>query len=81
MILGWLLSPTVRQASNLHRHAQRIVNAQRDLLSTPAVEKIAAAIAAVRAAIASNADGKLLKERMADLERTTAKWIQPYPRH
>jgi len=79
MILRWLLSPTVRQASNLHRHAQRIVNAQRDQLSSPAVEKVAAAIAAVRSAVASNADGKLLKQRMADLERTTAKWIQPYP--
>jgi len=53
MILRWFFSRTVRQAANLRRHIQKTVHAQRDRLSAEALAKIAAAIAAVRAATAS----------------------------
>jgi len=78
-MLRWFLSRKVRQATNLCRHVQRLVNAQRDQLRAEAVEKIAAAVAAVRAALAFNADKRLLEERMADLEKATARWLKFHP--
>ncbi len=78
-ILRWFLSPTVRQATNLCRHVQKILNAQRDQLDPPTVEKIAAALTGVRSAIAGGADRKLLGERMTDLKKAAAKWLPAYP--
>ena len=79
MILRWFLSRTARQAANLWRHARRIVRAQRDVLDPQAEEKLGAAIVAVRSAMTSRAEKKLLKLRMAELEKAMTRWLQPYP--
>ncbi|PYM15734.1 MAG: signal peptidase I [Verrucomicrobia bacterium] len=79
MILRWFLSRTVRRAINLCAHVRKTVNSQRDVLSEPALENIAAAIAAVQAVIAPNADKKLVKDRLTELEKAAHKWLQPYP--
>ena len=79
MLLRWFLSRTVRQATHLCRHVRRKVHAERDLLDAQPVEKIDAAIAAVRSAIASDTDTKLLRARMADLERAADRSLRPCP--
>ncbi len=78
MMVRWFLSRSVRRATNLARHVQKLLHAQRDQLNTQAVEKMTAALTAVRSEIASGTDKKLLQERMADLEKATAKWLKPY---
>src|SRR5437899_1537260 len=78
MIVRWFLSRSVRRATNLARHVQKLLHAQRDQLNTQAVEKMTAALTAVRSEIASGTDKKLLQERMADLEKAAAKWLKPY---
>ena len=79
MIGQWLLSRTVRDATNLGKHVRKILNEQRDLLNPQAVEHVSLALGEIRNAIASKADPKVLRERMASLEQTAAKWLKSYP--
>lgn len=78
MILRWFLSRTVRRATSHCRHVEKTVRAQTDQLNNQAVEKITAAIAALRSAIAAS-DGQRLRERMANLDQTAARWLKQYP--
>jgi len=79
MLLRWFLSRTVRPATHPCRHVRRKVHAERDLLDAQPVEKIDAAITAVRSSIASDTDTKLLRARMADLERAADRSLRPCP--
>ena len=69
MIRQWLLSRTVRDATNLCKHVRKIVNEQRDLQSPQAIDNVSRAVGEVRNAIALKADPKALRERMANLEQ------------
>jgi len=40
-ILRWFLSKTVREATTTRRHVERLLRAQRDLLSPAAVQAVA----------------------------------------
>src|SRR5207247_11030027 len=64
MIGQWLLSRTVRDATNLCKHVRKIVNEQRDLLSPQAIENVSRAVGEIRNAIASKTGRKALRERM-----------------
>jgi len=79
MKLRWFLSGTVRQATDMVKHVQKLLNAQRDVLSPQAVEAVNAALRETRAAIAANAGDTALDKQMAKLEEAAAKWIKPYP--
>ena len=79
MIGQWLLSRTVRDATNLCKHVRKIVNEQRDLLSPQAIDKVSRAVGEIRNAIALKAGQKTLRERMANLEQAAAKWLKSYP--
>ena len=79
MNLRWFLSRSVRQATHLCRHVQKTANAQRDHLSPEAVEKVTAAIGAVRTAINTGAPNKTLREQMDILEKAAARWLKSYP--
>jgi len=79
---NWLFSKTVRQASALRKHVQKILDHQRDILSPQAVENVSTAIADLKAAVAANADKPALEARMERLEEAATdekKGLRPYP--
>ena len=79
MIGQWLLSRTVRDATNLCKHVRKIVNEQRDVLSPQAIENVSRAVVEIRNAMASKSDPKALSERMTNLEQAATKWLKSYP--
>ena len=79
MIGQWLLSRTVRDATNLCKHVRKIVNEQRDLLNPQAIDNVSRAVGEVRNAIALKADQKALRKQMTNLEQTAEKWLKSYP--
>ena len=79
MILRWFLSKTVRQATAMRKHVQKLLNHQRDILSPQAIEAIQAAMASCQKAVAENADKAALEKQMENLEKAANKWLKPYP--
>jgi signal peptidase I len=79
MKLRWFLSGTVRQATDMVKHVQKLLNAQRDVLSPQAAAAVGAAVRETQAAIAANADNAALVKQMGKLEEAAGKWIKPYP--
>ena len=79
MKLRWFLSGTVRQATDMCKHVQKLLNAQRDVLSAQALEAVGGAVRETQAAIEADADDAALGKQMAKLEEVTGKWIKPYP--
>jgi hypothetical protein len=67
MTLRWFLSRTVRQAKDLCKHVEKLLNAQRDLLSPQAIEAIETAVQQGRQAIKDGADDAALKKQMEAL--------------
>jgi signal peptidase I len=79
MILQWLLSKTVRQATAMRSHVQKLLNHQRDILSPQAIDAVQAAMANCRNAVAEHADKAALEKQMENLEKAANKWLKPYP--
>ncbi len=79
MILQWFLSKTVRQATAMRKHVQKLLNHQRDILSPQAIEAIQSAIASSQRAVAEHADKPALEKQMENLEKIANKWLKPYP--
>lgn len=78
MNFRWFLSSTVRDASHMHKHVWKLVNAQRDILSSDAIAKVQAAMDELKAAL-PGADKAGLKKAMGGLETAANKWLKPYP--
>jgi signal peptidase I len=79
MKLRWFLSGKVRQATEMCNHVEKLLNAQRDILSAPAVEAVTSTLGAARAAVVANVGDDLLDKQMTRLEEVGAKWFKPYP--
>lgn len=79
MNLRWFISKTVRQATEMRRQVQKLLNHQRDLLNKPAIQGLTGAIQGVDAAIKDSVDAETLKKQMNDLEESANKWLKPYP--
>ena len=79
MILQWFLSKTVRQATAMRKHVQKLINHQRDILSPQAVEAVQSAMASCQNAVVENADKSALEKQMENLEKAANKWLKPYP--
>ena len=79
MNLKWFLSRTVRHATEMRKHVGKLLSAQRDILSPPAIDAITAAIGDLIRAVAANADKKALLKQMESLEKVANKWLKPYP--
>jgi signal peptidase I len=79
MILQWFLSKTVRQATAMRKHVQKILNHQRDILAPQAIEAVQAAMASCQRAVAEDADKPALEKQMENLEKVANKWLKPYP--
>jgi signal peptidase I len=79
MILQWFLSKTVREATAMRKHVQKLLNHQRDILAPQAIEGIRAAMENCRKAVADGADKAALEKEMENLEKAANKWLKPYP--
>ncbi len=79
MILQWLLSKTVRQATAMRKHVEKLLNHQRDILSPQAIEGIQSALASCQTAVVEGADKPALEKQMENLEKAANKWLKPYP--
>jgi signal peptidase I len=79
MKLRWFISTTVRQATDLCKHVQKLLNAQRDILAPQALSAIESALRQTRAAIDADAAVADLQKQMEALEKAATKWIKPYP--
>ena len=79
MNLKWFLSRTVRHATEMRKHVGKLLSAQRDILSPPAIDAITAAMGDLIRAVAANADKKALLKQMESLEKVANKWLKPYP--
>ena len=79
VVIRWFLSSTVRQATAMRSHVQKLLSHQRDVLSSQAIEAIEAAMASCQKAVANNADKAALEKQMESLEQAANKWLKPYP--
>jgi signal peptidase I len=79
MTLQWFLSRRVRTAARLCNQIQKILDAQRDLLSPEAIQNVQKAIADLRALIRGGADRTALQAQVLELEALAGKWLIPYP--
>src|SRR5277367_5547116 len=79
MQLRWFISSTVRHASDMRKHVQKLLNAQRDILSPQAISALEVALKEIKAALDGDADEPALQKQMEALEKTATKWIKPYP--
>ena len=61
------------------KHVRKIFNAQRDILSPPAINALEGAMRDTRKAIGEKAGEEALKKQMANLEAAANKWFKPYP--
>jgi len=61
------------------KHVRNILNAQRDILSAPAVENMTKALAELRAATQADMTKPELEAQMKKLEDAANKWLKPYP--
>ena len=79
MTLRWFLSSRIRRTTDACKHVRRLFNAQRDILSPPAVAALSESLATTEASLkAGVSDDEALKQT-AELEKTAEKWIKPYP--
>jgi signal peptidase I len=77
-VIRWFLSSTVRDAAAMRKHVRRMLSAQRDLLSAPAIVGVTAAINALDETLAEKHLGKI-RIKMEELEFAANKWLKPYP--
>jgi signal peptidase I len=78
-LVQWFTSGTVRHATAMRKHVQKLLNHQRDILSAQAISAIEAGIAELRGAIARNVGKEALEKQMQQLEEVANKWLKPYP--
>jgi signal peptidase I len=78
-MINWLLSKTVRQATAMRKHVQKLLHHQCDILSPQAIDALRAAIADIQKAIADRVDKEALEKQMEALEKAANKWLKPYP--
>ena len=79
MILRWLLSKTLRDACALRKHGQRLLDAQRDLLSPAAFQLAQDAVLDLQSAINDRVNNRELRRQMEKLEQVADKWVRTYP--
>ncbi|MEO7297952.1 MAG: signal peptidase I [Verrucomicrobiota bacterium] len=79
MKLRWFLSGTVREATDMVGHVDKLLNAQRDLLSPQALSSVASALQATQSGIDEHVANDTLRARMVELEAAANKWLKPYP--
>src|ERR1035441_4304543 len=79
MILRWLFSKTLREACALRKHVQRLLNAQRDLMTPVALQLVQGALLQLQSAINDRVKKQELRKQTDALEKVAGKWLRPYP--
>jgi signal peptidase I len=79
LIFRWFASATVRHATDMCKHVQKLLNSQKDILSPQAIEALETSLSQTRAVIASGVPKDALLKQMQELEKAAGKWIKPYP--
>jgi signal peptidase I len=81
MTLHWFLSRRVRVATHMYKHVQKVLDAQRDLLSAEAILNMQQAIGDLRNTVRSNPRRAVLDAKVTDFEAAANKWqwLKPYP--
>src|SRR5271170_3737213 len=77
-ILRWFISQTVRNACAARKHYRRLLSAQRDLLSPPAIAAVEIKLGELSAAITEGHTGRI-NVKAEELQFAAEKWIKPYP--
>lgn len=78
-MIRWFFSKTVREAVAMRKHVQRLLNAQRDLLSPQALGAVQVKIDELNAAIAEKANTGKIRIKTEELQFAAEKWLKPYP--
>src|SRR5262249_31237884 len=78
MTLQWFLSKTVRTATAMRKHVEKLLNHQRDILQPAAIDAVRGGIEELRKAVDQKAEKEALEKQMLKLEATANKWIKPY---
>ncbi len=78
-ILRWFSSSTVRHATAMGKHVQKLLNHQRDILAPPALEALQSALRNLRSTLGTSADKAELEKQLENLETVANKWLKPYP--
>jgi signal peptidase I len=78
MLLRWFISKAVREAVAMRSHVQRLISAQRDILSPQAIAGVTVAMDELNIALAGENTGKI-RIKMEELDFAAEKWIKPYP--
>jgi signal peptidase I len=79
---NWFLSKTVRHASAMRKHVQKILNHQRDILTPQAVTAVQGALASLHRAIVETPQKEALEQQMEKLEEAVndpKNGLKPYP--
>jgi signal peptidase I len=79
---NWFLSKTVRHASAMRKHVQKILNHQRDILSPQAVTAVEGALAELQRTIVNTPQKEALEKQMEKLEEAvndSKRGLKPYP--
>lgn len=79
MILRRFFSKAIRDAIAMRKHVQRLLHAQRDLLSGQAITAIESKIDELDTAIANGANTGKISIAAEELQFTGEKWIKAYP--
>jgi len=79
MTLTWFTSKTVREASAMRKHVQKLLEHQRDILSPKAIGEVEGAMREVQDAVAARAGKETLEKKMDGLEKAANLWLKPYP--
>src|SRR3984885_10585517 len=79
MFLRRFFSPPVREAIAMRKHVQRLLNAQRDLLSPQALAAVQGKIDELNTAIALNKNTGDIRLKTEELQFAGEKWIKQYP--
>ena len=79
MAFQWFLSKTVRQATAMRNHVEKILNHQRDILSPQAVTALRAPIQDPQKALPKQGETPPLEKKREKLEKPANKWPNPHP--
>jgi signal peptidase I len=79
MIIRWFYSKTVREACAMRKHVQHLLNAQRDVLTPPAIGAVERAMNQLRDTVAAGENIGKIRVKMAELDFAANKWLKPYP--
>jgi signal peptidase I len=79
MIWRWFTSKAVREACAMRTHVDRLLSAQRDVLSPVALRALTAAKKELQNVIAESANAGRIRIKAEELEFAANKWLKPYP--